>query len=58
MIQHVSDRILRKTKTVLWTPWGSQTVPDLDRALETSVKRAAPKNEAALRPRRSKAKPS
>jgi len=34
MNQPVSTLAMRKEKVSLWTPWGVQKVPDLDRVLE------------------------
>lgn len=40
MTQQVNNADLRSSKkSVLWTPWGSQRVPDLDRALENAPQR-------------------
>lgn len=39
MTQHVYEPTIVKKKTALWTPWGSQAVPDLDKALKNQVKR-------------------
>ena len=47
MTQHVIDAGLRNKKAVLWTPWGSQRVPDLDKTLETPAKRTAKRRPAA-----------
>lgn len=46
MTQHVTNAGLRNKKPVLWTPWGSQRVPDLDKALE----KTPPKRTAKRRP--------
>ena len=34
MNQHVSNTVLTRKKANLWTPWGAQRVPDLDKALQ------------------------
>lgn len=48
MNQHVPDvTLLRGKKPLLWTPWGSQRLPDLDRALA-----AAPARKTSRLPRR------
>ncbi len=39
MTQHVSNADMHKKKPVLWTPWGSQRVPDLDKVLEKAPQR-------------------
>ena len=40
MNQHVPNTtLMRAKKPLLWTPWGTQRLPDLDKALEATPKR-------------------
>lgn len=57
MNQHVSDTVPRDKKATLWTPWGSQRVPDLDRALEMPARRVAKRQLRTVKPKTTAEKP-
>ena len=59
MNRYVSNTLTADRKAGLWTPWGLQRVPDLDKALEGARPRPEPRGaDASLKKPDRKAAPA